>query len=92
MTCSTRSTTGSRAPEITGVAIEWGTVDIVEVSNALRGDAWLHAHADPRGSEAGPIKAGAARRVRPDDPQWAALVWDRFSEVTAAATRGRCVA
>ncbi len=75
-------------PEVTGVAIEWGTVDIVEVSNALRGDAWLHAHGDPRGPEAGPIKAALRAAFAPDDPQWADLVWNRFSEVTAEASEG----
>lgn len=76
------------SPEVTGVAIEWGTVDIVEVSNALRADAWLHAHADPLGPEAGPIKAGLRAAFAPDDPEWAAMVWDRFTEVTNAATEG----
>jgi hypothetical protein len=76
------------SPEITGIAIEWGTVDIVEVSNALRADAWLHAHADPRGPEAGPIKAGLRAAFAPDDPEWAGMVWARFMEVTTAATEG----
>ncbi|MGZ4690155.1 MAG: M14 family metallopeptidase [Acidimicrobiia bacterium] len=76
------------SPEVTGIAIEWGTVDIIEVSNALRADAWLHAHADPLGSEAGPIKAALRAAFAPDDPQWAAMVWDRFVDVTAAATEG----
>jgi Protein of unknown function (DUF2817) len=76
------------SPEITGVAIEWGTVDIVEVSNALRADAWLHAYADPRGPEAAPIKAGLRAAFAPADPQWAAAVWDRFDEVTTATTEG----
>lgn len=75
-------------PEITSVAIEWGTVDIVEVSNALRGDAWLHAHADPRGTEAGPIKAALRAAFAPDDPQWATQVWERFTEVATEATEG----
>jgi hypothetical protein len=75
-------------PEITSVAIEWGTVDIVEVSNALRGDAWLHAHADPRGPEAGPIKAALRAAFAPDDPQWADLVWARFTQVAGDATEG----
>ena len=76
------------SPEITSVAIEWGTVDIVEVSNALRGDAWLHAHADPRGPEAGPIKAALRAAFAPDDPQWATLVWERFTEVATEASEG----
>jgi hypothetical protein len=74
--------------EVTGVAIEWGTVDIVEVSNALRADAWLHAHADPRGAEAGPIKAQLRAAFAPDDPAWSALVWNRFAEVSDRAVTG----
>jgi hypothetical protein len=74
--------------ELTGVAIEWGTVDIVEVSNALRADAWLHAHADPRGPEAGPIKAQLRAAFAPDDPDWSARVWDRFTEVAERAVTG----
>ena len=76
------------SPEVTGVAIEWGTVDIVEVANSLRADAWLHSYGDPRGPEAGPIKAGLKAAFAPADPQWAAMVWDRFTEVTAAAAAG----
>jgi hypothetical protein len=76
--------------EVTGVAVEWGTVDMVEVSNALRADAWLHAHADPRGPEAGPIKARLRAAFAPDDPAWSRLVWDRFTEVAERATTGLC--
>ncbi len=74
--------------EVTGIAVEWGTVDIVEVSNALRADAWLHAHSDPRGPEAGPIKAQLRAAFAPDDPDWASIVWDRFTEVAQRSTEG----
>jgi hypothetical protein len=74
--------------ELTGVAIEWGTVDMVEVSTALRADAWLHAHGDPRGAEAGPIKARLRAAFAPDDPAWSARVWERFAEVADRAATG----
>lgn len=74
--------------DVTGVAIEWGTVDIIAVSTALRADAWLHAHADPRGPEAEPIRAQLRAAFAPDDPEWAALVWDRFEGVHASAAAG----
>ena len=74
--------------DVTGVAIEWGTVDIIEVSTALRADAWLHAHADPRGPEAAAVKAQLRAAFAPDDPAWASLVWDRFESVNASATAG----
>jgi hypothetical protein len=74
--------------EVTGVAIEWGTVDIVAVSNALRADAWLHAHGDPRGAAAGPIKQQLRDAFAPADPDWLRAVEDRFAEVRAAAVAG----
>ena len=73
---------------VTGVAIEWGTVDIVAVSTALRADAWLHAHGDPRGPEAAPIRAQLRDAFAPDDPAWANLVWERFAEVGERTTVG----
>lgn len=74
--------------DVTGVAIEWGTVDIVSVSNALRADAWLHAYGDPRGSAAGPIKQQLLDAFAPADPDWLHAVEDRFVEVRAAAVAG----
>jgi Protein of unknown function (DUF2817) len=74
--------------EYTPVAIEWGTVDIVEVLQALRGDAWLHAHGDPKGSDAPPIKAALRAAFAPDDPEWARLVGVRFEEVVGQAVAG----
>lgn len=73
---------------VAGVAIEWGTVDIVAVSDALRADAWLHAHADPRGPEAGPVKDQIRAAFAPDDPRWAELVFDRFESVRDRAVAG----
>ena len=74
--------------EVAGVAIEWGTVDIVEVAEALRADAWLHGYADPRGSEAAPIKEQLRAAFAPDDRRWAELVLARFVEVRDRAVRG----
>jgi len=74
--------------EVTGVAIEWGTVDIVEVSTALRADAWLHAHGDPRGAEAAPIKRQLRDAFAPTDPTWLTAVRARFDQVQAAALSG----
>ncbi|MGZ6957299.1 MAG: M14 family metallopeptidase [Acidimicrobiia bacterium] len=73
---------------VAGVAIEWGTVDIVEVSTALRADAWLHGYDDPRGREAPGIKAQLRAAFAPDDPRWADLVLERFVEVRDRAVAG----
>ena len=71
--------------EVGAVAVEWGTVDIRAVSDALRADAWLHAHSDPRGPRAAAIKAQVRAAFAPNDPDWAAMVWDRFDELRCRA-------
>ena len=73
---------------VAGVAIEWGTVDIVEVSTALRADAWLHGFSDPRGPDAAPIKDRLRAAFAPDDPRWAELVVERFVGVRDRAVAG----
>jgi hypothetical protein len=73
---------------LAGVAIEWGTVDIVEVSNALRADAWLHGFSDPRGPAAAPIKEQLRAAFAPDEPRWAELVVERFVAVRDRAVAG----
>jgi hypothetical protein len=74
--------------ELTAVAIEYGTVDIVEVANALRADAWLHAFSEPTGPKAGPIKEALRAAFAPDDPSWLAAVHERFDEVSGRAVEG----
>jgi len=73
---------------VAGVAIEWGTVDIIEVSTALRADAWLHGYADPRGPEARAVKEQLRAAFAPDDPRWADLVVERFVGVRDRALAG----
>ncbi len=73
---------------VAGVAIEWGTVDIVSVSDALRADAWLHGYGDPLGPESGGIKEQLRAAFAPDDPRWPSLVVDRFVEVRDRALDG----
>lgn len=74
--------------ETTGIAIEWGTVDGLEVLDALRGDAWLHGHASPDHDLAPEIKARLRDAFAPDDPDWAAAVHRRFTEVAPMALAG----
>ena len=69
--------------EVTSIALEWGTVDTVTVLQALRADNWLHHHGDPTGAEAAPIKAQLRAAFAPDDPAWAATVYDCFAGVLA---------
>lgn len=69
--------------EVSGVTLEWGTVDTVTVVDALRADNWLHNHGDPTGPDAPAIKAALRDAFAPDDPAWAATVYDCFTAVAA---------
>ncbi|MCU1394934.1 MAG: hypothetical protein JWM34_3362 [Ilumatobacteraceae bacterium] len=71
--------------EVTGVAIEYGTVDTLTSLQALRADAWLHGHGDPTGPEAPAIRAALRAAFADDDPAWIEALWPRFAEVLGAA-------
>ena len=71
--------------ELTSAALEYGTVDVISVLQALRADAWLHAHGDPTGDEAPAIRAQVRAAFADDDPAWLAKITERFAEVSDAA-------
>ncbi len=71
--------------EVTGVALEFGTVDAITVVQALRADAWLHAHGDPTGDDAPAIKSALWAAFADDDPAWIADLQTRFRFVLGAA-------
>ncbi len=73
---------------VAGVAIEWGTVDVITVSEALRADAWLHGYGDPTGPDASAIKAQLRAAFAPDDPRWADRVVEQFGAVRDRALDG----
>ncbi len=70
---------------IAAAALEFGTVDPITVLQALRADAWLHAHGDPKGSDAPAIRAQVRAVFADDAPEWIAAVWTRFADVLRAA-------
>lgn len=71
--------------EITGAALEFGTVDTVTVLQALRADAWLHGYGNPRHPEAHQIRAQVRQAFADDDPVWITRCWERFASVMLAA-------
>ena len=71
--------------ELTSVAIEYGTVDIVQVMQALRADSWLHSHGDPTAPDASTVRAAVRAAFADDDPSWLAALWPRFESVVDAA-------
>ncbi|MBK9178588.1 MAG: DUF2817 domain-containing protein [Acidimicrobiales bacterium] len=71
--------------EVTAAALEFGTIDPITVLQALRADAWLHAHGDPTGPAAGPIRSQVRAAFADDDPAWFDTIRPRFDEVLQAA-------
>ncbi len=59
---------------VTGIALEYGTVETAQVMDALRADNWLHAHGDPGGPEAAAIKAQIRAAFYVDDDIWRGMV------------------
>ena len=74
--------------EVTGVALEFGTVDGLTVVQALRADAWLHAHGDPTGPDAPAIKSALRAAFADDAPAWIASLHTRFTDVLRSAFEG----
>jgi len=70
------------------VAMECGIRPILDVAFALRADAWLHAHGDPRSSLARPIKALIRSAFHSDDPLWQGMALGQGLAACNAAING----
>jgi hypothetical protein len=70
------------------VAIECGIRSIPEVANALRADAWLHAHGNPLSPGAAPIKALIRGAFHSDDPMWQGMALGQGLAACRAAVCG----
>jgi hypothetical protein len=60
--------------EVTGMALEFGTVPLARTFLALRADAWLHAHGDPASSQGRAIKAMMREAFYGDAPDWKGMI------------------
>jgi hypothetical protein len=60
--------------EVTGMALEVGTQDLMAVMDALRADAWLHAHGDPASEQGRAIKAKIRDAFYGDADDWKGMV------------------
>lgn len=59
---------------VTGIALEYGTVESNEVLEALRADNWLHAHGDPKSPQGQAIKAQVRAAFYVDTDMWRGMV------------------
>jgi succinylglutamate desuccinylase len=75
-------------PAVSAITLEYGTVPIKDMVDALRGDNWLHVHGNPDGPEAATIKASIRDAFYPDRDDWKTMVWERGADVARRMMRG----
>jgi hypothetical protein len=73
--------------EVTGVALEFGTVDVMSVLFALVGDHYLHARGDLRSPEAAAIKQEIRLAFYTDNDEWRGMVLGQAMAVSRSALR-----
>jgi hypothetical protein len=74
--------------EYTGIALEYGTVPILEVIDALRGDQWLELHPEAEPTMAAGIKQRLRDAFYIDDDAWKAQVVEQAFDAAQAAVEG----
>ncbi len=74
--------------EMTGIALEYGTLPTEEVKLALRADNWLHAHGEVDSKKGRAIKAQIREAFYQDADDWKEMVWERGVETQRMALKG----
>jgi hypothetical protein len=73
---------------VDAVALECGIRPMLEVAQALRADAWLHAHGDPLSDAAKPIKRMIRSAFHSEDPVWQGMALGQGIAACQAAIGG----
>lgn len=60
-----------------GIALEFGTRDVMYVLEALRADNWLYLHGEVESEEGRAIKAHIMDALYPEEDPWKEQVWDQ---------------
>ena len=74
--------------EYTGIALEYGTVPVMEVIDALRGDHWLECHPEAEPAQGAAIKQRVRDAFYTDTPAWKQRVVEQAFEAAEQAVRG----
>ena len=74
--------------EVTGMALEIGTQDIMQVLGAVRADAWLHARGDVTSPQGRAIKTQIRDAFYGDADDWKGMVAGQSLLVTHQAIKG----
>jgi len=73
---------------LSGITLEYGTLPIKDMLDALRADNWLHVHGRLDSSAGRAIKAEIREAFYPDRDDWKAMVWERAADVTRRMAKG----
>jgi hypothetical protein len=74
--------------EATGITLEYGTLPLEDMLNAVRADNWVHIHGDLDNAQGKAIKAQIRAAFYPDKDDWKKIVFDRAVDVAERAMRG----
>ena len=74
--------------EYTGIALEYGTVPLMEVIDALRGDHWLECHPEAEATQGAAIKRRVRDAFYTDTTVWKQRVVEQAVEAAEQAVRG----
>jgi hypothetical protein len=74
--------------EYTGLALEYGTLPLMEVMQHLRAEQWLENHPETAPEQAAAIKQGFRDAFYTDTPQWKQQVLDQAFEAGHQALAG----
>ena len=74
--------------EYTGIALEYGTLPIMQMIEALRADQWVENHPEAPAEQQAQIKRQTRDAFYIDTPQWKQQVWEQARDAAGAAVRG----
>ncbi|MGO1120147.1 M14 family metallopeptidase [Rhodovibrionaceae bacterium A322] len=74
--------------EWTNIALEYGTLPLDDVLNALRADNWLHCHGDLQSAQGKDIKRKMRAAFYGETDDWKKDVWNRALETQKLALKG----
>ena len=67
--------------EVTAIALEYGTLPVADVLEALRAENWLYVHGDPASPKGRAIKRQLRDAFYCDADDWKELVWERAVDI-----------
>jgi hypothetical protein len=74
--------------KLTGITLEYGTLPLEQVMNAVRADNWLHVHGELRSDRGRDIKAEIRAAFYPETDEWKRRVFARALDVLDRALAG----